>query len=77
MASSTIELHDNNSVPASGQQTPREMVDDDTASQAPMTEFSLPPADGGKQAWLFLAACWVIEAVTFGKPLQANTMRSC
>lgn len=32
------------------------------------TEFScLPPVDTGKQAWQFLAACWVVEAVTFGK----------
>ena len=27
---------------------------------------SLPPVDSGKQAWLFLAACWGVEAVTFG-----------
>ncbi|PCD34633.1 hypothetical protein AU210_007232 [Fusarium oxysporum f. sp. radicis-cucumerinum] len=29
-------------------------------------EFCLPPADGGRKAWLFLAACWVVEAVTYG-----------
>jgi hypothetical protein len=28
---------------------------------------SLPPVDGGKQAWLFLAACWVVEAFVFGE----------
>lgn len=29
--------------------------------------FSLPPADGGKDAWLFLASCVVFEAVSWGK----------
>ena len=27
---------------------------------------SLPPVDTGTQAWLFLAACWGVEAMTFG-----------
>ncbi|KAF2176508.1 MFS general substrate transporter [Zopfia rhizophila CBS 207.26] len=26
----------------------------------------LPPVDGGKDAWLFLAACWVVELLIFG-----------
>jgi len=30
-------------------------------------EFSLPPADGGKQAWLFLAAGFVVEALVWGQ----------
>jgi hypothetical protein len=30
-------------------------------------EFSLPPADGGKDAWLFLAACFIVEALVWGK----------
>ena len=29
-------------------------------------EFSLPPTDGGKDAWLFLAACWAVEALVWG-----------
>ncbi|KAH8673617.1 major facilitator superfamily domain-containing protein [Xylariales sp. PMI_506] len=33
---------------------------------APRQEFSLPPADKGKDAWLFLAACWAVEAVIWG-----------
>lgn len=28
---------------------------------------SLPPVDGGKHAWFFLAACFVVEALTWGK----------
>ncbi|KAI5861185.1 MFS general substrate transporter [Durotheca rogersii] len=30
--------------------------------------FSLPPVDGGKDAWLFLAACFSIEALVWGFP---------
>lgn len=29
--------------------------------------FSLPPADGGKDAWLFLASCVIFEAISWGK----------
>lgn len=29
-------------------------------------EFSPPPADGGTQAWLFLAGCFCIEALVWG-----------
>jgi hypothetical protein len=29
-------------------------------------EFSLPPADRGKDAWLFLAAGFVVEALVWG-----------
>ena len=38
---------------------------DQPSSNGP--EFSLPPADGGKDAWLFLAACFVVEALVWGK----------
>jgi len=30
-------------------------------------EFSLPRADGGKDAWLFLAGCFTLEALIWGK----------
>jgi hypothetical protein len=30
-------------------------------------EFTLPPVDGGKQAYLFLAASFAIEALVWGK----------
>lgn len=29
--------------------------------------FSLPPTDGGKDAWLFLLACFMLEALIWGK----------
>jgi hypothetical protein len=31
-------------------------------------EFSLPPIDGGKDAWLFLAACFTLEGTVWGFP---------
>ncbi|KAF2787109.1 MFS general substrate transporter [Melanomma pulvis-pyrius CBS 109.77] len=30
--------------------------------------FSLPPADGGKDAWLFLMSCFMLEALIWGFP---------
>jgi hypothetical protein len=33
--------------------------------------FSLPPADGGKDAWLFLASCVIFEAVSWGKSVAS------
>lgn len=33
-------------------------------------ESTLPPVDSGKAAWLFLAACWAVEAFVFGKYLS-------
>lgn len=29
-------------------------------------EFSLPPVDGGKDAWLFLAAVFVVDGLVWG-----------
>jgi hypothetical protein len=29
--------------------------------------FSLPPTDGGKDAWLFLLSCFMLEALIWGK----------
>lgn len=29
-------------------------------------EFTLPPADGGRSAWLFLAGCFAVEALMWG-----------
>lgn len=35
--------------------------------------FSLPPTDGGKDAWLFLLACFMLEALIWGKQLLQLT----
>jgi hypothetical protein len=32
---------------------------------------SLPPVDGGIHAWLFLAGCYVMEALVFGKMVKS------
>ena len=32
-------------------------------------EFTLPPADRGKDAWLFLAGCFMVEALIWGRSL--------
>ena len=37
-----------------------------TQNRSGQHEFSLPPADGGRDAWLFLAACFVVEALVWG-----------
>jgi hypothetical protein len=36
-----------------------------------LPEFSLPPTDTGKDAWLFLAACWAVEALVWGMYLSS------
>ncbi|UKZ71090.1 uncharacterized protein TrAtP1_012055 [Trichoderma atroviride] len=41
---------------------------DDESPPDGTTEFSLPPVDRGKDAWLFLAACFVLEALVWGFP---------
>ena len=33
-------------------------------------EFSLPPVDRGKDAWLFLAAAFIVEALVWGFPFS-------
>ncbi|KAI1331807.1 MFS general substrate transporter [Xylariaceae sp. FL0255] len=39
-----------------------------TPEDSQRQEFSLPPVDGGKDAWLFLAAAFVVEALAWGFP---------
>jgi hypothetical protein len=72
--SATVELQDLNTHPhtselynkASTQPIIENGISD---AQAPGEDASLPRVDGGKDAWLFLAACWVVEAITFGEIL--------
>ncbi|KAF2802759.1 MFS general substrate transporter [Mytilinidion resinicola] len=46
-------------------------IEQDSESQSSHgQEFSLPPVDGGKDAWLFLAACFVVEALVWGFPFS-------
>jgi hypothetical protein len=49
---------------------------DSAEPRATSLDSALPPADGGKAAWLFLAACWMIEALVFGECMRAHS-RPC
>ncbi|KAK3216451.1 hypothetical protein GRF29_8g3350383 [Pseudopithomyces chartarum] len=66
-APTTIELQ---SLPTDDSRVPEHdhpSLNTTTSTPSATNEFpSLPPVDTGKQAWLFLAACWGVEAVTFG-----------
>ncbi len=46
----------------------------ESAGQTAHHEFSLPQADGGKDAWLFLAAGFVIEALVWGMLLSFRSV---
>ena len=41
-------------------------MSDGNQLQLHQREFSLPRADGGKDAWLFLAGCCTVEALVWG-----------
>ncbi|KAL2125973.1 hypothetical protein VTI74DRAFT_2052 [Chaetomium olivicolor] len=58
--SSIVEL-DNNRLATSATTA----IEGDAYNQA-RHESSLPPTDRGKDAWLFLAACWAVEALVWG-----------
>lgn len=45
----------------------REEADAFDAAQDGRPESSPPPADRGKDAWLFLAACCILEALVWGE----------
>lgn len=79
MASSQIELHrfdDGDTHQTSGvwqdQSRSRMASDAEAELESPTAptphEFYLPPVDRGKDAWLFLAASFVIEALVWGMP---------
>ncbi|KAM0241604.1 hypothetical protein ACHAPO_001293 [Fusarium lateritium] len=65
MSQTSIELVPNRA------ESPQNSLDQGLESRTTDVEFSLPRADGGRKAYLFLAACWVVEAVTFGKFLTS------
>lgn len=67
-STTTLEVHELSSVQLSpaGSRPP---TPDDSSVEVPdgRQEFSLPPADGGKDAWFFLAAAFVMEGLIWGK----------
>jgi hypothetical protein len=66
MAQSSVELRHLNAGTSNHNAEQQHTLRTSSEPQIPSVEFSLPPVDGGKEAWLFLAACWVVEAFTFG-----------
>ena len=66
-STTTLEVHELSSVhlPPAGLRSP---TADDSSVEAPggRQEFSLPPADGGKDAWFFLAAAFLMEGLIWG-----------
>lgn len=41
---------------------------DDASFEPHGQDFSLPPVDGGRQAWFFLSVCFLLEAIVWGFP---------
>lgn len=39
-------------------------------------QVNLPPADGGYQAWLMLAGCFVINVLIWGKDVRVRATRT-
>ena len=71
---STIELTAVSTPPDTASVADGARAEDGEASPHPARqEFSLPPVDGGKDAWLFLAASFFVEALVWGE-LPLNWM---
>jgi hypothetical protein len=80
MGSASIELRAVGQT--SGAETPTSNVngststpDDSLENQLQNHEFSLPPVDGGKDALLFLAAAFMLEALVWGQSRRADPPR--
>lgn len=41
----------------------------------PVTQYALPPVDGGRRAWTFLAAATFIEILIWGLPFSVGILR--
>src|SRR6266566_8064735 len=67
MAQGSVEVDDLGAGTSNDIAQQRHARNDSPEPQAPSPDFSLPPVDRGKQAWLFLAACWAVEALVFGE----------
>jgi MFS family permease len=66
MVRQSLELHQIDAASIRGDTHQRAASENDPIAPANAPEFSLPPVDGGKGAWLLLAASWGVEAMTFG-----------
>ena len=59
-------MESQNEFPLTDLNDERNTIHQPSAEPAGHHEFSLPQADGGKDAWLFLAAGFVVEALVWG-----------
>ncbi|KAM0310806.1 hypothetical protein ACHAPQ_012456, partial [Fusarium lateritium] len=59
-----------------GHVTSSNFEDIETLSPEVHTQFSLPPVDGGKDAWLFLFASFLLEALVWGFPYSFGVFQS-
>jgi hypothetical protein len=62
--STQLELVAHTRQPAAGS-AEVEALHDDTSNSA--EGFSLPPTDGGKNAWMCLFSCFMLEAMIWGQ----------
>ncbi|RYP32380.1 hypothetical protein DL767_005245 [Monosporascus sp. MG133] len=72
MTRSSVQL-DNLNVGSLNATSERPVALHNSHEDAPAQDFSLPPVDRGKDAWLFLAACWAIEALIHDETRQDLT----
>lgn len=70
MAQGSVELRNVNADTLNHDDQELDALGANSEPQASSNEFSLPPVDTGAAAWLFLAACWGVEALTFGEILH-------
>ena len=54
-----------------------QQFEDDEWTGSEHAAQSLPRVDGGKQAYLFLAACFMLEGLVWGIPPYARNSRPC
>jgi hypothetical protein len=76
MAQRSVELHGLDAGTSKDVAQQQHAQSNGSEPQSPSAESSLPPVDRGKEAWLLLAACWVVEALTFGEYLPARSQTS-
>ena len=65
--STQIELNNYSQQPSTTALTDLELLPEDATARSATNEgFSLPPTDGGKDAWLCLLSCFMLEAMIWG-----------
>ncbi|KAK1827898.1 MFS general substrate transporter [Podospora conica] len=64
-------------IPTPGSKDTSPQTQTQMPAQGPTAAFpALPPVDGGKDAWLFLGACFVVEALIWGFPFAFGVFQN-